>query len=70
MKHVDSITINKVKITSDEQAKKLGVTRSPTLRINGTDIEGILNKDYKIKESYCSACEDVTGPECDEITGG
>ncbi|MBS3816156.1 MAG: DUF2703 domain-containing protein [Candidatus Thermoplasmatota archaeon] len=68
--NIDSITVNKRKIRSDEQAKKHGLIRSPTLRINGTDIEGIVNEDYEVKDSYCPSCEDVTGPECYEITGG
>lgn len=67
---IDSITINKTKIRSDEQAKKHDLTRSPTLRIDGTDIEVIVNEDYEIKDNYCPSCEDVTGPECYEITGG
>lgn len=65
-----SITINKIKITSDEQAKKHGLIRSPTLRINDTDIEEIVKEDYEIKDNYCPSCGEVTGPECYEITGG
>ncbi|MFO7990927.1 MAG: DUF2703 domain-containing protein [Thermoplasmata archaeon] len=68
--NIDSITINKRKITSDEQAEKHGLVRSPTLRINGTDIEEIVNEDYEVKDNYCPSCEDVTGPECYEVTGG
>ncbi|MEF8832779.1 MAG: DUF2703 domain-containing protein [Candidatus Thermoplasmatota archaeon] len=65
-----TITTNKTKITSDEQAEKYGLIRSPTLRINDTDIEEIVNEDYEVKDNYCPSCGDVTGPECDEITGG
>ncbi|MEF8873383.1 MAG: DUF2703 domain-containing protein [Candidatus Thermoplasmatota archaeon] len=68
--NIDSITVNKRKIRSDEQAEKHGLVRSPTLRINDTDIEEIVNEDYEVKDSYCPSCEDVTGPECYEITGG
>lgn len=69
-KGVDSITVNKTKITSDEQAEKHGLIRSPTLRIDGKDIEEIVNEDYEIKDNYCPSCQEVTGPECDEVTGG
>lgn len=67
---IDSITINKTKITSDEQAEEHGMVRSPTLRIDGTDIEEIVNEEYEVKDNYCPSCEDVTGPDCDEVTGG
>ncbi len=67
---VSSISISKRKITSDEEAEKYDVVRSPTLRINGRDIEEIVNEDYEIKDSYCPSCDDVTGPECYEVTGG
>lgn len=67
---ISSITINKRKITSDEEAERHDMIRSPTLRIDGTDIEGILNEDYEVKDDYCPSCEDVAGPECYEVTGG
>ncbi len=69
-KAITTITINKTKITSDEQARKYDVVRSPTLRIDGKDIEEIINNEYDIKDNYCPSCEDVTGPECYEVTGG
>ncbi|MFP4051933.1 MAG: DUF2703 domain-containing protein [Thermoplasmata archaeon] len=67
---ISTITINKTKITSDEQAERYGLVRSPTLRIDGKDIEEIVNEDYEIKDNYCPSCEDVTGPDCYEVTGG
>lgn len=67
---IPTITINKTKITSDEEAEKHDLIRSPTLRINDVDIEEIVNEDYEIKDNYCPSCGDVTGPECYEITGG
>lgn len=67
---ISTITINKTKITSDEQAEKHGLVRSPTLRINGMDIEEIVNEEYEVKDNYCPSCKDVTGPECYEVTGG
>ncbi|MFW5898379.1 MAG: DUF2703 domain-containing protein [Candidatus Saliniplasma sp.] len=67
---ISTITINKTKITSDEQAEEYGLVRSPTLRFNGKDIEEIINEDYEVKDSYCPSCEEVTGSECYEITGG
>ncbi|MFP3872204.1 MAG: DUF2703 domain-containing protein [Candidatus Natronoplasma sp.] len=67
---VSTITVNKTKITSDEEAESRGVKRSPTLRINGKDIEEIVNEEYEVKDSYCPSCEDVTDPECSEVTRG
>lgn len=68
--NIDSITVNRKKITSDEEAKEYDLVRSPTLRIDGRDIEGIVNEDYEVKANYCPSCEKVTGPECYEVTGG
>lgn len=68
--NITTIVINKTKITNDEQGKKYDVVRSPTLRIDGEDIEKIVNDQYEIKDSYCPSCEDVTGSECYEVTGG
>ncbi|MFP4143244.1 MAG: DUF2703 domain-containing protein [Thermoplasmata archaeon] len=67
---ISTISIKKTKITSDRQAKRYGVKRSPTLRIDGRDIEEIVNEEYEVKDSYCPSCEDVTGPDCDDVTGG
>ncbi len=69
-KGISTIAVNKTKITNDEQAEKYGLARSPTLRIDGKDIEEIFHEDYQVKDNYCPSCEDVTGPECDEVTGG
>lgn len=44
--------------------------RSQTLRINGKDIEEIVNDEDEIKDSYCPYCEDGTSPKCYEVTGG
>lgn len=67
---ISTISIHKTKITSDEQAERYGLIRSPTLRIDGKDIEEIVNEDYEVKDNYCPSCQDVTGPDCYEITGG
>ncbi|MFW6376319.1 MAG: DUF2703 domain-containing protein [Thermoplasmatota archaeon] len=67
---ISTITINKTKVTSDEQAERYDLVRSPTLRIDCKDIEEIVNEDYEIKDNYCPSCKDVTGPDCYEVTGG
>ncbi|PTD93396.1 hypothetical protein C9439_07465 [archaeon SCG-AAA382B04] len=68
-KNINSIKINKTKISSDKKAKEHNLIRSPTLRINGQDIEEIVNDEYNIKENYCPSCSNVAGTECYEITG-
>jgi len=64
------ITINKIKIKSDEEAKKYDFKRSPTIKINHADIEEILTGKLKIKDNYCESCEGACGESCSEVSGG
>lgn len=60
LKNVKELTINKIKITSDEEAKKYDFARSPTIRINDVDIEEILTGKLDIKDNYCASCSGIT----------
>lgn len=56
------VTINKFQVSKDEVDDSF---RSPTIRINGKDIEEILHKEFKIKEDQkdneCKPCSDICG---------
>lgn len=64
-KNITAISVNKIKITSDEEAKKYNFVRSPTIKINGVDIEEILSGKLEIKDNYCGSCSEVCGKETD-----
>ncbi|MGB7604425.1 MAG: DUF2703 domain-containing protein [Lutisporaceae bacterium] len=53
------IVVNKVNITSKELAIKYQFLSSPTIRINGNDIE------LEVKESSCKECGDLCGDDVD-----
>ncbi len=59
------VTINKFRVSKDEVDESF---RSPTIRINGRDIEEILFNEFNItrdqKDSECKPCSDV----CEEDT--
>lgn len=59
LKDVRQITVNKIKILSDKEAEKYEFKSSPTIRINGKDIEEIITGKLEIKENYCSSCSEV-----------
>lgn len=65
------LTVNKIRITNDEEAKEYNFARSPTIKINGVDIEKILkgNK-FKITDNYCGDCSKVCDESCSDTTGG
>jgi len=58
LKDVKQITVNKIKILSDKEAEKYDFKSSPTMRINGKDIEEIVTGKLEIKENYCSSCSE------------
>lgn len=59
------VTVNKFQVSKNEVDESF---RSPTIRINGKDIEEILNKEFNImedqKDNECKPCSDV----CEEDT--
>lgn len=53
------IEVRKILVESEQQACELGFVSSPTIRINGKDI------DLVVKESLCESCGDVCGEDVD-----
>ena len=70
IRDVKELTVNKIKIKSDKEAKKYNFVRSPTIKINGIDIEEILTGKLEIKDNYCESCVSGCGKSCLEVTGG
>ena len=64
------VIVKKTKIKNDEEAKKYDFVRSPTIRINGADIEKILSGKLEVKDNYCESCASICGDSCSESTGG
>ena len=50
-----SFKFNKVNVVNEQQAKNLRFASSPTIRINGRDIQQVM------KETYCDACGELCG---------
>jgi len=53
------VTVRKVHVQTEEQARELGFISSPTIRINGKDIQ------LGVKESRCESCGDLCGEDVD-----
>jgi len=53
------VIVNKINITSPEQAEKYRFLSSPTIRMNGVDL------DLEVRESACQDCGDLCGDDVD-----
>lgn len=53
------VSVDKIQVHSLEQALALDFFSSPTLRVNGVDIQ------LESKESHCSTCSTISGTEID-----
>ncbi len=51
--------MRKIHVQSEEQALALGFISSPTIRINGRDIQ------LEVRESLCESCGDLCGDDVD-----
>jgi len=51
--------VNKVNVSNEEQAVSFKFVSSPTIRINGCDIQ------LEVKESSCQTCSDLSGEKTD-----
>lgn len=51
--------VHRIHIQSEEQARELGFISSPTIRINGRDIQ------LDVKETLCESCGDLCGEDVD-----
>ncbi|MBN1539400.1 MAG: DUF2703 domain-containing protein [Candidatus Thermoplasmatota archaeon] len=60
---IDHLSVNKIRIGNREDEEKYGLKRSPTIRLNGQDIEEIVSGKLEISENYCGSCSDVCGEE-------
>lgn len=53
------VVVNKINVSSEELAVKHKFVSSPTIRVNGRDIQ------VEVKESLCESCGDLCGDEVD-----
>lgn len=53
------VVINKINVQNEEQARAWKFVSSPTIRINGRDIQ------LEVKESLCESCGDLCGEDVD-----
>ncbi|HLR35040.1 MAG TPA: DUF2703 domain-containing protein [Tissierellales bacterium] len=53
------VIVNKIHISNKQMAIEHKFVSSPTIRVNGRDIQ------MKIKESYCESCGDLCGDDVD-----
>jgi hypothetical protein len=53
------VNVRKIHVQSEEQARELGFVSSPTIRINGQDIQ------LDVKEALCDSCGDLCGDTVD-----
>ena len=53
------IEVRKILIETEKQAEELGFISSPTIRINGQDIQ------LEFKESLCGCCGEIVGEDID-----
>lgn len=51
------MVVRKIHVQSEKQARQLGFISSPTIRINGRDIQ------LDVKESLCESCGDLCGED-------
>lgn len=70
LKYLKELTVKKIKILNDKEAKKYNFVRSPTIKLNGVDIEKILTGELEIKDNYCESCAGICKGSCLEVTGG
>lgn len=53
------VIVKKIHVQTEDQARELGFVSSPTIRVNGRDIQ------MDVKESLCQSCGDLCGDEVD-----
>ena len=53
------VFVHNIHVQSEEQARKLGFVSSPTIRINGRDIQ------LDVRENLCESCGDICGEDID-----
>jgi hypothetical protein len=53
------VVVNKINVTSEKQAEALQFESSPTIRVNGRDVQ------LEIRESLCESCGNLCGDKVD-----
>jgi hypothetical protein len=53
------VNVNKIQVESIEQAVELGFLSSPTIRVNGKDLQ------FDVKENHCATCSALAGTSTD-----
>ena len=53
------VVVHRIHVQSEAQARELGFVSSPTIRLNGRDIQ------WEVKESRCEPCGQLAGEEVD-----
>jgi len=53
------VSVNKIQVSNEEQARELRFASSPTIRVNGRDIQ------IEVKESVCDSCGELCGDTVD-----
>lgn len=53
------LSYREVVVGSEEEARRLGLLSSPTIRVNGKDLQA------EVLESYCPSCSDICGSPVD-----
>jgi hypothetical protein len=61
LRGVKELTVRKIKVGDEGEAKKYEFVKSPTIRVNGKDIEEILSGKLEIKDNYCESCAQSCG---------
>ena len=59
------VKLQKVHVQTEEQARALGFVSSPTIRINGQDIQTVRGNPMEVKESPCGCGGDLCGQDVD-----
>ena len=53
------VNVKKIHVESYEQALALGFVSSPTIRVNGSDVQ------LEVKENHCASCSELSGKSTD-----
>ena len=59
------VTLQKIHVQTEEQARALGFASSPTLRLNGRDIQMVRGNPMDVKESPCKCGGALCGQDID-----
>ena len=59
------VTLQKIHVQTEEQSLALGFVSSPTIRINGQDIQAVRGSPMDVKESACGCGSALCGQEID-----